>query len=97
MVKLHNVDFSCEAPYLENEVVFANFALNSQPPPPAEVTRILPVKSIDSSALREGFSYEVPIPRLAIVPVNFLGSCPFSACVSVSRLVCLCFGVVSVT
>ena len=89
-MKLHHVDVSCEAPYLEKEVVFATFVLNSQPPPPAEVTRILPVKSIDSSALREGFSNEIPIPRLAIVPVNFLGFYSFSACVSVSRLVFAC-------
>ena len=61
VVKHENVDFCCKAQYVENEVVSANFELNSQPSSAAEVTRILPVKLIDSSALQEVFSYEIPI------------------------------------
>ena len=55
-----------KAPYLENEVISANFVLNSQPSSPAEVTGNLPVGLIDSPALRELLSCEIPFPRLAI-------------------------------
>ena len=66
VVKLHTPDLCCKAQYLGNEDVSANFVLNSQSSSPAEVTRMLPVILIDSSALREVFSNEIPIPRLEI-------------------------------
>ena len=53
-------------PYLETEVVSANFALIAQPSSLAEGTRILLLRNTDCPALRNLFLYEVPFLRLAI-------------------------------